>query len=147
MNNWELCKKVSLAQQMVLTTSQWSFLGCQNSDSASSSKLHHLTLLALLVELVSYSSNFQQWPLLALLVVLVLHEGESMAFIFAILYMIIATSPTLCSKQQTSILELNNRNECVSWSLLAAVINLDHHDKGGLIVSGNEAMPWCITAT
>ena len=31
---------------------QWSYLGCQNSDSASSSKFHHLALLALLAALV-----------------------------------------------------------------------------------------------
>ena len=49
---------------------QWSYLGCQNSDSASSSNFHHL---ALLVALVSHSSNFHHWPLLALLVALVLH--------------------------------------------------------------------------
>ena len=45
--------------------------GYQTSDSASSSKFHHLALLALLVALVSHSSNFHHWPLLALLVVLV----------------------------------------------------------------------------
>ena len=43
---------------------------CQNSNSASSSKLYH-------------------WPLLALLVALVLHYGDSADLIFAILYMII----------------------------------------------------------
>ena len=52
---------------------QWSYLGWQTSDSASSSKFHHLALLALLVALVSSSSNFHHWPLLALLVALVLH--------------------------------------------------------------------------
>ena len=49
--------------------------GYQTSDSASSSKFHHLALLALLallVALVSRSSNFHHWPLLALLVALVL---------------------------------------------------------------------------
>ena len=45
-------------------------LGYQISDSASSSKFHHL---ALLVALVSHNSNFHHWPLLALLVALVLH--------------------------------------------------------------------------
>ena len=45
-------------------------LGCQTCDSASSSIFHHL---ALLVALVSYSSNFHHWPLLALLVALGLH--------------------------------------------------------------------------
>ena len=49
---------------------QWSYIGCQNSDSASSSKFHHL---ALLVVLVSHSSNFHHWHLLALLVALVKH--------------------------------------------------------------------------
>ena len=44
--------------------------GYQTSDSASSSKFHHL---ALLVALVSHSLNFHHWPLLALLVELVLH--------------------------------------------------------------------------
>ena len=43
--------------------------GYQNSDSASSSKFHHL---ALLVALVSHSSNFHNWPLLALFMVLML---------------------------------------------------------------------------
>ena len=47
---------------------QWSYLGCQKSNSVSSSKFHHL---ALLVAQVSRSSNFHHWPLLALLVVLV----------------------------------------------------------------------------
>ena len=42
-------------------------LGCRTSDSASSSKFHHLALL------VSCSSNFHHWPLLSLFVVLVLH--------------------------------------------------------------------------
>ena len=45
-------------------------LGYQTSDSASSSKFHYL---ALLVALVSYSSNFQHWLLLALLVAPALH--------------------------------------------------------------------------
>ena len=45
----------------------------QTSNSASSSKLHHLALLALLVALVLHSSNFHYWPLLASLVTLVLH--------------------------------------------------------------------------
>ena len=45
-------------------------IGCQTSDSGSNSKFHHL---ALLVALVSHSSNFHHWPLLALLVALVLH--------------------------------------------------------------------------
>ena len=48
-------------------------LGYQKSDSASSSKFHHLALFALLVALVSCSSNFHHLPLLALLVALVLH--------------------------------------------------------------------------
>ena len=60
--------------------------GCQTINSASSSKFYHL---ALLVVLVSCSSNFQHWPLLALFVALVLHKGDSADFIFAILYMII----------------------------------------------------------
>ena len=70
----------------------WSLLcndllpGCQTSDSASSSKFHHL---ALLVVLVSHSSNFHHWPLLALLVALVLNYGDSADLNFAILYMII----------------------------------------------------------
>ena len=38
--------------------------GYQTSDSASSSKYHHLSLL---VALVSHCSNFHHWPLLALL--------------------------------------------------------------------------------
>ena len=38
-------------------------LGCQTSNSASSSKFHHLTLL---VALVSHSSNFHHRPLFAL---------------------------------------------------------------------------------
>ena len=46
--------------------SQWSFLGCQNSDSVSAS-----------------SSNFHHWPLLALLL---LHLGDSAELNFAILY-------------------------------------------------------------
>ena len=44
--------------------------GYQTCDSASSSKFHHL---ASHVVLVSHSSNFHHWPLLALLVALVLH--------------------------------------------------------------------------
>ena len=40
-------------------------LGCQTSDSASSSEFYHL---ALLVVLVSHSSNFHHWLLLALFV-------------------------------------------------------------------------------
>ena len=48
-------------------------LVCPTSDSASSSKFHHLALLALFVALVFHSSNFHHWPLLALLVALVLH--------------------------------------------------------------------------
>ena len=48
-------------------------LGCQTSNSASSSIFHHMALLAFLVVLVLHSSNFQHWPLIALLVVLVLH--------------------------------------------------------------------------
>ena len=56
--------------------------GCQTSDSASSSKLHHFALFALLVALVSFSLNF--------LVALVLHEGDLVDLNFAILYMIIA---------------------------------------------------------
>ena len=44
-------------------------LGCQTSDSASSSKFHHL---ALLVALVSRSPNFHHWPLLALLMAMAL---------------------------------------------------------------------------
>ena len=39
---------------------QWSYLGCQTSDSASNSKFHQFTLL---VALVSYSSNFYHWHL------------------------------------------------------------------------------------
>ena len=62
-------------------------LGCQSSDSASSSKLNHL--LAMLVALVSHSSNFYHWPLFPLLVELVLHLGDSADLNFAILYMII----------------------------------------------------------
>ena len=54
---------VYLLQSMILP-------GYQTSDSASSSKFHHL---ALLVALVSCSSNFHHWPLLALLVALVLY--------------------------------------------------------------------------
>ena len=42
---------------------------CKKCDSASSSKFYHL---ALLVALVSHSSNFHHWSLLALLAVLVL---------------------------------------------------------------------------
>ena len=44
--------------------------GYQTSDSASSSKFHHLDFL---VALVSQNSNFHYWPLLALLVALALH--------------------------------------------------------------------------
>ena len=36
-------------------------IGCQTSDSASSSKFHHF---ALLVALVSHNSNVHHWPLL-----------------------------------------------------------------------------------
>ena len=46
-------------------------LGCQISHSASSSKFHHLALLALLVALVSNSSNYHHYALLALLALLV----------------------------------------------------------------------------
>ena len=49
-------------------------LGYQTSNSASSSKFHHL---ALLVALVLCSSNFHHLPLLPLLVALVLHYGDS----------------------------------------------------------------------
>ena len=45
----------------------------QTIDSTSSLKFHHLALLALLVVLVSCSSNFHHWSLLALFVALVLH--------------------------------------------------------------------------
>ena len=51
---------------------QYLTLGCQTSDSASSSKFYHLALLVELV-LVSHSSNFHHWPLLALLMALVFH--------------------------------------------------------------------------
>ena len=74
-------------------------LGYQTSNSASSSKFHHLAKLALLVALVSHSSNFHHWPLLALLVALVLHQGDSVDFIFAILYMIIGS--VRMSRQET----------------------------------------------
>ena len=47
---------------------QGPFLGHSTSDSASSSKFHHLPLLALLVALVSHSSKFHYWPLLVALV-------------------------------------------------------------------------------
>ena len=47
--------------------------GYQTSDSASSSKFHHLALVALLLALVSCSSKCHHLPLLALLVALVLH--------------------------------------------------------------------------
>ena len=53
--------------------------GCQTSYSASSSKFHHL---AFLMALVSCSSNFLNWPLLALFVVLVLHLGWLSRFKF-----------------------------------------------------------------
>ena len=46
-----------------ITPRQWSYLGYQNSDSISSSKLHHMSLL---VALVSHSSNFHHWHLCAL---------------------------------------------------------------------------------
>ena len=46
----------------------------QTSNSAHSSKFHHL---ALLVALVLCSSNFYHCPLLTLLVALVLHKGNS----------------------------------------------------------------------
>ena len=65
-----------------LSTSSWTMWhpaqmilpGCQDSDSASSSKIHHF---ALLMALVSHSPNFHHWPLLALFVALVLHWGDS----------------------------------------------------------------------
>ena len=50
--------------------------GYQSSDSASSSKFHHL---ALLVALVLHSSNFHHWPLF---VVLVLPSGWLIGFTF-----------------------------------------------------------------
>ena len=54
---------------------QWSYLGYQNSNSASSSKFHYLAFLALLVALMLCSSNFHHWPLLALLMALLLSLG------------------------------------------------------------------------
>jgi len=51
---------------LMTRSEQWSYIGCQTSNSASSSKFHHLALLALFVVLVSCSSNFHNWPLLAL---------------------------------------------------------------------------------
>ena len=57
-------------------------LGYQTSDSAISSKFHHLALLAMLLALVSHTSNFHNW---ALLVTLVLHWCDSADFNFAIL--------------------------------------------------------------
>ena len=62
--------QVSVSYEHSTTVRQWSYLGCQTSDSASSSKFHHLVML---VELVSHSSNLHHWPLLALLVALVLY--------------------------------------------------------------------------
>ena len=67
--------------------------GCQTSNSARCSKSHHLALLVAL----SHSSIFHHWPLLALLVALVLHYGDSADLNFAILYMIIDSSTACCS--------------------------------------------------
>ena len=75
---------------------------CQKSDSASSSKFHHL---ALLVALVSHSSNFHHWPLLALLVALVLHKGDSADLNFAILYMIIGANKYAVGATDTQYVE------------------------------------------
>ena len=65
-----LCSWLLNLPLLLLGLSQWSYLGCQTSDSASSSKFQHL---ALLVALVSNISNFYHWPLLPLLVELVMH--------------------------------------------------------------------------
>ena len=45
-------------------------IGYKTSNSASTLRFHHLSLLALLVAVVLHSSNFHHWPLL---VALVLH--------------------------------------------------------------------------
>ena len=60
--------------------------GYQTSDSAVVQNFS----TALLVALVSCSSNFHHWPLLALIVALMLHLGDSADLKFAILYIIIA---------------------------------------------------------
>ena len=56
-----------------LTLSSDHNIGYQTSNSVSSLKFHHFALLALLMALVSCSSNFHHWHLLALLLALVLH--------------------------------------------------------------------------
>ena len=62
--------RVNLQQ---VSDNQGSYLGYQTSDSASSSKFPYL---ALLVALVSHSSNFHNWPLFALLVALLSHRSN-----------------------------------------------------------------------
>ena len=97
---------------------QWSYLGCQNTDSASSSKFHHLAFLALLVALVSHSSNFHH---LALLVALVL-RSDSSDLNFAILYMIIGShsscNSTLNAWLSLSQTKLYNRTNTISSRIL-----------------------------
>ena len=70
-NYTELVNQKKKIQNFFLSPLCQMMPGCQTSNSASSSKFHHLALLALLVALVSQSSNFHHWPLLALLVALV----------------------------------------------------------------------------
>ena len=74
------------------------YIVCQTSNSASSSKFHHLALLALIAALVSYSSNFYHWPLLALLFALVLHLGDSASFCHPIVRSLIKVPVSFCGE-------------------------------------------------
>ena len=69
---------------------------------------------ALIVVLASHSSNFHHWPLFALLVALVLPQGDSADLNFAILCMIIDFNQLIFSSKDTT-------NKIVSDTVLSAV--------------------------